>query len=309
LKICPVGLIQDILPSWKKVKHSKINLYTFISFFIISVFDIAILAIIDPLITFNRLVVVFGMTSEAIVIFLMPITIIIALNFYTKRFWCFKLCPLGALVDWITIFKSKKMIDLDKRKTLIALGSGFVFGTIFRAIEPLSKRPSKRLLRPPGAIPENDFQDRCIRCGSCIAVCLTKTLTPSFFESGFNGIFTPKLVPQNAECDEYCNKCTTACPTQAIKNLPLNVKRNFKIGTASIAQDRCIAWHDNRLCLICQEYCPYLAIKSVKNEYGIPSPIVINDKCRGCGYCEKNCPARPGRAIEVFNTGAGIFIK
>jgi ferredoxin len=302
-------MLQDIIPSVGKTKHSKINLYIFLSSLAILFFGTNLLACFDPFVTFNRLIILFKIKIEAAFIFTIPFILIIILNLYKKRLWCFKLCPLGAFFDWIALLKNKQVVDLNKRKTIIALGSGLILGTLSKGIKPLASSADKQLLRPPGSLPENEFVDRCIRCGSCLGVCLTGTLTPSFFEAGLNGLFTPKLDPIKAECDEYCNKCGTACPTQAIKAMSLEIKRNFKIGTAEINRTKCIAWSENQLCLVCQEFCPYLAITSVKNQNGIPSPAVIDNLCRGCGHCENHCPARPTRAIKIYSTGSGTFIK
>lgn len=290
-----MGLMQDVIPSFSRTKISKSNQYIFLALLITSIFAPNLLAVLDPLVTFNRAII-----SVQMVWFSIPIIIIILLNIYKKRFWCFKLCPIGGGLDLI-----KPKYNLERRKTLLAIGSGLILGVFFR-IKP--NITHDRLLRPPGALPEKEFKIRCIRCGSCIGVCPTGTLTPVFLESGIEGIFTPKLTPQLAGCDEFCNKCGYACPTQAIRKLPLDTKRNIKIGTAKIDRSRCIAWCCNSRCLICQEYCPYLAIKIVKNKYGTPCPQEIPELCRGCGLCEKNCPARPIRAIKIYNTGAGRII-
>lgn len=298
-KICPIGLLQDLIPSFGKTKGTKTNLYIFLVLFITSLFGLNLLAIFDPLVIFNRTVTLF---------FVYLTIIILLMSIYKKRFWCFKLCPLGALTDWISVIKNRKKFDINKRKTLVSIASGLVFVLLFKIKNLYSKPLNERLLRPPGALPEDEFINRCIRCGSCISVCLTGVLTPTIFESGISGIFTPRLITQIAECDEYCNKCCQACPTLAIRNLPLGVKRNFKIGTARIDRSRCIAWEYNGLCLVCKEYCSYLAIEVVNNQNGIHSPKVIPEFCRGCGHCEKNCPARPIRAIRVYNTRAGEII-
>lgn len=308
--ICPVGLAQEILPSVHNTKNSKFNLYLFILLLSCSLFGLNIIALLDPIVIINRAVAAIKMRFLALIFFFIPITLIFLLSIYKKRTWCFKLCPLGAIFDWILIIRQKKKFDLNKRNTLIAIASGLTLGLILKAKNYIwSKEIDNRLLRPPGALLEDKFTEKCIRCGSCISVCITGTLTPALFEAGLEGLFTPKLVPQIAECDEFCNKCGQACPTGAIKNMPLDIKRNFKIGTAEIDRSKCIAWADNSLCLICQEFCPYLSIKVVRNEHGTPCPVMISEICRGCGICENNCPAVPIRAIKVFNTGAGTIIQ
>lgn len=301
-KICPIGLLQDLLPSFKKTKASKINLYMFLFLLTVSFFGLNLLAILDPMVTFNRAIILFNLRLKEFLIFSSIFIAITALNIYKKRFWCFKLCPLGAFFD----FTRSTKYDLDKRRTLIVIGSGLAFAGLLK-IKPFSIHD--RLLRPPGALPENEFKNRCIRCGSCIAVCLTGTLTASFLDSGFTGLFSPKLVPQIAECDEYCNKCGEACPSQAIKKLPLSVKRNFKIGTAKIDRSVCFSWSFDKYCLICKEFCSYLAIGVVKNKNGIPAPEEVSSLCRGCGHCENHCPTRPIRAIKVYNDGVGKIIN
>lgn len=307
--ICPLGLLQGLIPSTGRTVNFKNNIYIFLSLLVFSLFGLNLLAVFDPLVIFNMDFILFGLRAVQFSIFLIPMILIILASIYKKWFWCFNLCPLGAFFDWINKFKAKSSFSIDKRKTLIAIGSGLLAGGLFRINKVFSNPVNQRLLRPPGALPEKDFTDRCVRCGSCISTCLTGTLTPSFLDTGLSGIFTPKLVPQIAECGEYCNKCGQSCPTQAIKNLPLNIKRNFKIGTAEVDRPKCIAWSEDKFCLICREFCPYLAISIVKNKNGIPSPLVIPGLCRGCGHCERHCPVRPIRAIKVFNKRAGEIIK
>ena len=77
-------------------------------------------------------------------------------------------------------------------------------GLISAATVPLAAALAKKrfpgfspvdIIRPPGALVENDFLDRCIRCGNCMEVCPTNGLQPAMFEAGYEGIWTPRLVP------------------------------------------------------------------------------------------------------------------
>lgn len=304
-RICPVGLLQDFIPARGKIKYTKTNLYFYLFLFMFSFWGLSLIAILDPLVIFNRAIVALKYHFLGSIVFFMPLFLILAVNLVFKRFWCLKLCPLGAFVDFVNLIKKrikqKKKIDLDKRKTLLLLGTGLLAGFIVKRYNYLGRSLSKRLLRPPGALPENEFTERCIRCGSCLAICLTGGLRPTLLEAGLEGIYTPRLVPKIGECDEFCNRCGQVCPTQAIKNLPLSVKRNVKIGIAKVTRAKCIAWSDDRLCLVCKEFCPYLAIESVANKNGIVSPLVSFDQCRGCGLCEKQCRAGIDSAIKVYN--------
>ena len=80
-------------------------------------------------------------------------------------------------------------------------------------------------------------------------------------------------------------------------------KRYAKIGTAVIDKDRCIAWEQDRQCLVCDECCPYDAIHF--QEGGDSRlPVVDELKCNGCGACEHACPIDGEAAIVVTPMGA-----
>lgn len=203
--------------------------------------------------------------------------------------------------------RSRQTADRGRRNFLLLLGGGLAGGLALRQLNRRGGGIDPRIIRPPGALPEDDFTERCVRCGGCLAVCLTKTLQPTIAGAGWEGFLTPRLVPRIGECDEFCNRCGQSCPTQAIRALPLAVKRRAKLGTARVAKERCLAWAHDKHCLVCQEFCPYLAIRTLKNENGTDSPEVVAERCRGCGICEKNCRSDPSPAILVYNDGAGTF--
>jgi ferredoxin-type protein NapF len=163
--------------------------------------------------------------------------------------------------------------------------------------------PSKHLLhggliRPPGSVPEELFLDRCIRCGECMKACTTNTLQPSFLESGPEGLWSPKLVMRYAPCEQRCNVCGQVCPTDAIRALDLEERKHAKIGTAVLYRDRCLVWEQDKLCLICDEQCPYDAIE-FRIIDGVRRPFVLEDRCNGCGVCENKCPVQGQAAIVV----------
>jgi formate hydrogenlyase subunit 6/NADH:ubiquinone oxidoreductase subunit I len=100
--------------------------------------------------------------------------------------------------------------------------------------------------------------------------------------------------------------CGQVCPTHAIRNLPLEEKTFVKMGTAVIDRSRCIAWEQDKVCLICDEACPYDAISS-KNETiqgaTLLRPFVDERICTGCGLCESRCPIDGAAAIQVYTIG------
>ncbi len=156
------------------------------------------------------------------------------------------------------------------------------------------------LIRPPGALEEEDFLGRCIRCGQCMKACPTNTLQPVWFESGVLGLFSPKVLPRRGPCDPTCNVCGRVCPTGAIRDLPINERVWARIGTARVVRGKCLAWAWDRKCLVCFEVCPYAALE-LRRVPGIdiPVPFVVLDKCAGCGACEYHCPVQAQSAIVV----------
>ena len=165
----------------------------------------------------------------------------------------------------------------------------------------------KPIIRPPGSLPEEPFVDTCIRCGNCLKVCLTNGLQPALLESGWDGIWTPNLVPEIGYCEYNCTLCTEVCPTGAIRELNLKEKHQARIGVASIDQSICYAWAGKKNCIVCEEHCPVpdkaigVIPEIVKGEV-IYKPFVKEDLCVGCGICQNKCPVRPLRAIRVQAT-------
>jgi ferredoxin len=201
---------------------------------------------------------------------------------------------------------------VDRRKFIYSTAAGIISASAIKGGIHSKDNIKGRFVRPPGSIPEPDFLARCIRCGECMKVCKTNGLQPINMESGLDAIWTPRLKPRVGPCEDKCNMCGHVCPTQAIRALPIEEKLFAKIGTAVIDRRRCIAWEQNKLCLICDEICPYDAIEfRIVDTFTGPfkRPFVLEDKCVGCGWCEKKCPIFGRAAIEVYNIGEERFAK
>ncbi|MDP8222293.1 MAG: 4Fe-4S binding protein [Candidatus Lernaella stagnicola] len=189
-------------------------------------------------------------------------------------------------------------LDLTRRRLLAGLAGG-AFGALLFHGSPARAVQSDTLLRPPGALPEDEFRKRCIRCGQCVKACPTNTLQPDWFESGLEGLWSPLHRMRVGPCDQGCNVCGSVCPTGAIRPLDLYEKRYAKIGTAVIDQQRCVVWAGERFCLVCDEACPYNAIFFVQDEQGKRRPYVDRTRCNGCGQCETVCPVAGAGAIVI----------
>lgn len=214
---------------------------------------------------------------------------------------CSPVCPVDA-ISFSKVSPGEGTAFNPGRRSLIYSGIGGVLTGLTAGLAATTATTSGTLLRPPGALIEKDFLDACLRCGECMKVCPTHGLQPAMFQSGFEGIFTPVLTPRIGACEEQCNLCGQICPVGAIRNLSLEEKQYAVIGNATIERNLCIAWEQGKVCLICDEVCPYDAVEFslVTDEVGsIKRPFVIEDKCVGCGQCEKGCPVNGPAAIHV----------
>jgi ferredoxin-type protein NapF len=168
-----------------------------------------------------------------------------------------------------------------------------------------SGRKNDRLIRPPGALPEEEFISVCTGCGECLKVCPNNALQSTFLEAGLAGLYTPRLVPRIGYCEEFCNFCGRVCPTEAIQPVTLEEKRLIQIGVAHINKTRCIAWDTEKICLVCNEQCSYQAILGDEKK----RPIVKEEKCTGCGICENKCPVDGESAIIIHSSGVQKKLK
>jgi ferredoxin-type protein NapF len=228
---------------------------------------------------------------------------------------CEKVCPVNA-VSFSFKNTEKKIKDLEVsplRRQVIFAGLAGV-GTAAINMTGLKSLYGKAgvgiveppdLLRPPGAVSEKIFQSLCIRCGECMVACPTNALQPIWVEAGFTGLFSPSLLPRRGACSPDCNNCGSVCPTHAIRNLPISERIWAKIGTAMIIRQKCLAWEQNKRCMVCDEVCPYSAIEFTREEGStVPVPKILEERCTGCGRCEYNCPVRNQAAIVVTPLGA-----
>lgn len=235
---------------------------------------------------------------------------------------CRNVCPVSAITFSPIRQTQTQDFNASRRSVLLGMGTGLITaGALHTSIDRPGAVSEGRvfidheLVRPPGALPESDFLDKCIRCGECMKACATNTLQPTWFQAGLEGIFTPALKPRFAACATNCNVCGQVCPTGAIRRLPLIEKNHAKIGTAAIDHRRCLVWQHDKKCLVCDEVCPYNAV-SFKAVPGLknPAPHVTENRCLGCGWCENKCPVYGPSAIRVNSSGqvrlaAGSYVE
>ena len=144
-------------------------------------------------------------------------------------------------------------------------------------------------------------------------VCPTNGLQPTLLQSGWQGVWSPQLVPRIGYCEYECFLCCQVCPTKAIDRIALEKKKRTIIGTAVIDKNTCIPFTQPTSCMVCEEMCPVptKAIEFVPVMVyfkGLPQkqvlqPYVVKEKCIGCGICETKCPVQSiPAAIYVVGT-------
>ncbi len=161
-----------------------------------------------------------------------------------------------------------------------------------------------RPVRPPGSVPEQAFLEMCIRCGECFKVCPNNVLQSEGFQQGLEGLWTPMVVADWAGCESSCNACGQVCPTGAIRPLPLEEKKAARMGLAIVDESTCLPFAGREACQLCVDECSaagYHAIEFTQvgtevDETGAPiegsgylAPVVLADKCVGCGLCQTRC--------------------
>jgi len=226
---------------------------------------------------------------------------------------CAAICPTAAISFPLKLKAEKiKGVDLNRRKVLLTSLTALLVAPIFK-ITSHRQRSYPTLIRPPGALPEEQFLAKCVKCGECMKVCPTNGLQPALTEAGPEGVWTPVLVPRIGYCEYYCSLCSQVCPTGAIRELTIEEKTQVKIGTAWVNKNRCLPYALGKSCIVCEEHCPVSpkAIQLVRVETLTPegkvasnlAPFIVQENCIGCGICENKCPVVDEPAIRVSSIG------
>lgn len=227
---------------------------------------------------------------------------------------CDDACPQNAVRFRFSGKPAGVALDLGKRRVLGSMVAGVIAVPLLR-ISPLKKAGAAepRLIRPPGALDEKAFLQRCIKCGECMKVCITGGLQPTLLEADLEGVWSPVLVPRIGYCEYRCTLCGQVCPTGAIKQLSLEEKAKVRIGLAMIDKGRCLPFAHSTPCIVCEEVCPTpkkaIWFEEVRGrnrdgkELMLKQPHVDLELCIGCGICETKCPVLGQPAVTVTSIG------
>lgn len=135
----------------------------------------------------------------------------------------------------------------------------------------------KSELRPPWALAEGDFIDRCTRCDDCLRACPTHILVAG--DGGY-----PTVDFREGECT-FCGDCVTACQPKALQRAENQPAWPYQ---AVIGED-CLPKQGVE-CRVCGDFCDARAIRFPPRLGGSPLAEIDSEKCTGCGACVAPCP-------------------
>lgn len=161
----------------------------------------------------------------------------------------------------------ERAANISRRGFALSLVSGFLAAPAFGLAGKKGANWDTGIIRPPGALVEDAFLQRCIKCGQCMRVCPTNVLQPLGLEHGLEAVWTPTLNNRigSSGCQLNCTQCSQVCPTAAIRPITLNEKLGInehvekgpiKMGTAFFDRGRCLPWAMDKPCIVCEENCP-----------------------------------------------------
>lgn len=226
---------------------------------------------------------------------------------------CISVCPTDAISYKLTPRFVREKTDVSRRRFIYSTIAGALTLGLVKTGMP-GKITRGKVVRPPGALPEDEFLDRCVRCQECVKICSSTgaCLQPAFLQSGWEGIWTPTVQARQGYCEYNCNLCGQVCPSGAIHPAKIDIKQTqLRMGTAYFDKNRCIPWYRNEDCLVCEEHCPLpkKAIRFDPREVLLPSgekkivkfPYVDEELCIGCGICVTKCPVEGPGGIFLTN--------
>lgn len=147
--------------------------------------------------------------------------------------------------------------------------------------------PRPNWLRPPGAVEEALFVERCTKCGDCLKAC------PHDSIQSHAGDALPVIYTDETPC-YLCEDfpCVAACATEALV-MPES-RESVEMGLAVVSAQACTAGQG---CHACVSQCPTQALALDFDEFRV---TVSEARCVGCGICEQVCKTVNDRiAIRV----------
>jgi len=188
-------------------------------------------------------------------------------------------------------------------------------------------KPDKARLRPPGAVPEDQYLTMCIKCGQCLQVCPYDSILLEDYD-GKAGVGTAYIAPLERGC-YLCEAfpCVLACPTGALDH-EANVIEKVHMGMAIIVNESaCIALKNEKVTpeMIGRIYDHTKVItpeerrsRKVEVDPNEPEKVILQKELlqklskqegKVCTLCAELCPFEPDPtlAIGMISKDGGLF--
>lgn len=156
-------------------------------------------------------------------------------------------------------------------------------------------RGMKVPVRPPWALGEREFLERCTRCDDCARAC-----PEGLVRRGSGGY--PEVVFDRVGCT-FCGDCAAACKAGAFR--ADRGDRLDAFARRATVGERCLAVN-GVVCRACGDHCDARAIRFRLAVGGRSHPTVDAALCNGCGGCVAVCPVHAVtlRAIDNAEVAA-----
>lgn len=141
----------------------------------------------------------------------------------------------------------------------------------------------KQAIRPPWALPEAQFLQKCNYCQACVRACPADIL-----EAGRGGY--PEVNFNRGECT-FCGACAKSCRESAFVPTEARASTSRPWAITAEISDRCLS-ASGALCRICEEQCEARVISFTLLPGGKSAPRINSVDCSGCGACVAPCPAK-----------------
>lgn len=144
------------------------------------------------------------------------------------------------------------------------------------------------VIRPPWAVTEIEFTERCTGCGDCIAVCPDRLIV-----AGRGRL--PEMDFRRGGCD-FCADCLVACKSRAL--IPEADDGAGPWPLKATIQPHCLSLNAV-VCRSCGEACDERAIGFKLEPGGVAVPTLDPVQCSGCGACFAVCPIQAIKLSSV----------